>query len=689
MKILILIFTLVISTVARAQSVKHHLDVRLKPSISQLRVLDIITVPNELCQQEKMVFYLHKGLHPKSLKKSVSVKKLADHAWAVPVESFQVTLSKDSCTFSLSYKGVIKHPVKEDKSPGTIGTQGVMLGTEAYWYPMFDNQLVSFTLNVKVPSPWKVVSQGVLNHSSTNNGNNVFSWQEKKPQDAIYLIAADFHYYEQPDTKVKVDAYLRTADKALAEKYLQMTSSYIELYEDMIGPYPYAKFSLVENFWGSGYGMPSFTLLGDKVIRLPFILYTSYPHEVLHNWWGNGVYIDISTGNWTEGLTSYLADHYFKEQRSKGHIYRRTALQNFSSYVDDSNDFPISEFTASYDKVSSAIGYGKVLMFFHMLRKQLGDDVFFKSIKHFYANNLFKLSGYKQIQSSFETISGKSLEDIFSQWVYSKGAPKLILRDTAVASVGHKWKLKFSLAQEQEGMKYKLFIPYKVTLEDGTVEEGQLSLFNKSTSYELKFSQPPKSLSIDPDFDVFRHLYEGEVPPVLSETFGENKALAMILPSASEQLAKYKIFAQSIQSHYEIPINIIEDHKWDQLPTKGTLWFLGWNSKFNSKIKCLFQKAGSDFSLDKVKVMNSEYRKEEFSFFAALGEQLDTTHSCVGHATKQPIMWTGLSPTSDPETLSNKIYHYGGYSHLAFDLDHVNKLKGHWEGSSSPLKVNF
>ena len=51
------------------------------------------------------------------------------------------------------------------------------------------------------------------------------------------------------------------------------------------------------------------------MIRLPFIPYTSYRHEILHNWWGNGVYVDWEEGNWCEGLTSYGADHAAKEEQ--------------------------------------------------------------------------------------------------------------------------------------------------------------------------------------------------------------------------------------------------------------------------------------------------------------------------------------------------------------------------------------
>jgi hypothetical protein len=110
---------------------------------------------------------------------------------------------------------------------------------------------------------------------------------------------------------------------------------YIEMHNALIGPYPYAKFALVENFWETGYGMPSFALLGPEVIRFPFILHSSYPHEILHNWWGNSVFVDDATGNWCEGLTAYLADHLVQEQQAKGAEYRRGTLQKHRDYVKD------------------------------------------------------------------------------------------------------------------------------------------------------------------------------------------------------------------------------------------------------------------------------------------------------------------------------------------------------------------
>ena len=126
-------------------------------------------------------------------------------------------------------------------------------------------------------------------------------------------------------------------------------------YRGLVGPYPYGKFALVENFWETGYGMPSFTLLGPQVIRFPFILHSSYPHEILHNWWGNSVFVDYESGNWCEGLTAYMADHLIQEQRGRGEEYRRDTLQKYRSYVRDGRDFPLTEFRSRHSAAASRI----------------------------------------------------------------------------------------------------------------------------------------------------------------------------------------------------------------------------------------------------------------------------------------------------------------------------------------------
>ena len=173
---------------------------------------------------------------------------------------------------------------------------------------------------------------------------------------------------------ISTSVFLRGADPALADQYLGAIGEYVDMYSRLLGPYPYDKFAVVENTWESGYGMPSFTLLGPKVMRFPFILHTSLPHEILHNWWGNGVYVDYAHGNWSEGLTAYLADHLLREQAGEGVGYRRNALLRYSNYVSAGNDFPLRDFQGRHNEATQAVGYDKALMVFHMLRMQLGDQ---------------------------------------------------------------------------------------------------------------------------------------------------------------------------------------------------------------------------------------------------------------------------------------------------------------------------
>ena len=176
------------------------------------------------------------------------------------------------------------------------------------------------------------------------------------------------------------------------------------MYRSLIGPYPYAKFALVENFWETGYGMPSFTLLGPSVIRFPFILTSSYPHEILHNWWGNSVFVDYGQGNWCEGLTAYLADHLIQEQRGTGATYRRNTLQKYRDYVTSGRDFPLTEFRSRHSAATEAVGYGKMLMGAHMLRLKLGDQKFVQFLQRFYREQRGKVATFADFRRVAEGV---------------------------------------------------------------------------------------------------------------------------------------------------------------------------------------------------------------------------------------------------------------------------------------------
>ena len=171
--------------------------------------------------------------------------------------------------------------------------------------------------------------------------------------------------------------------------------------------------------------MPSYTLLGPQVIRFPFILSSSYPHEILHNWWGNSVFVDYASGNWCEGLTAYLADHLIQEQRGRGEEYRRDALQKYRNYVRDGRDFPLSEFRSRHSAATEAVGYGKTLMLFHMVRGRIGDESFRKWAARFYREHRGRQASFADVRRSLEAVSGQDFARFFMDHVAKPGAATL------------------------------------------------------------------------------------------------------------------------------------------------------------------------------------------------------------------------------------------------------------------------
>ena len=235
--------------------------------------------------------------------------------------------------------------------------------------------------------------------------------------DEIYLVGGPLQVTKDSAGKVETLVYLHEKDDALAAKYLAATAQYLEMYRTLIGPYPYGKFALVENFWETGYGMPSFTLLGPQIIRFPFIITSSYPHEILHNWWGNSVFVDYQTGNWCEGLTAYLADHLIQEQRGTGDQYRRATLQKYRDYVKASRDFPLTEFRSRESAATEAVGYGKTLMAFHMLRRRIGDARFRQVLARFYREFRGRRAAFADVRHVAEQVAGEDLSGFFDEWV--------------------------------------------------------------------------------------------------------------------------------------------------------------------------------------------------------------------------------------------------------------------------------
>lgn len=69
-------------------------------------------------------------------------------------------------------------------------------------------------------------------------------------------------------------------------------------------------------------------------------------------------------------------------------------------------------------KIRRAIQYSKGAIFMDALRSELGEESFWNGIRRFTTAHMGKTVSSHDLQSAFETSSGRDLSLIFSAWVY-------------------------------------------------------------------------------------------------------------------------------------------------------------------------------------------------------------------------------------------------------------------------------
>jgi len=669
--------------------IHHELTVNIAPSEHKIAVEDRLSFSNGTAKNS-YTFYLHKDLKVEASEGMLTPIPNHETNYPIPINAYSVTPDAKSNKATLSYSGKIYHPAQSAKeeygrsfgeTPGLIGEEGIYLAQTSAWYPLISNSHQTFNMNISAPKPWKIVSQGERVDEKIADRYHV-NWKEMMPQEEIYLIGAHFNEYNKFTGSVDAYAFLREPDAALAQRYLDVTAQYIEMYRELIGPYPYTKFALVENFWETGYGMPSFTLLGPQVIRLPFILHSSYPHEILHNWWGNSVYVDYSKGNWAEGLTAYLSDHLIKEQRNGGPAFRRNILQGYADFVGESKDFALTDFTSRHSASSEAIGYGKTQMLFNMLRKKLGDRNFIRGLKIFYRQFKYKEASFDDLQQIYSEITEQDLSSFFEQWVKRVGAPQVVLGSLMRKEDEHGWKLVGKIKQTQAEEFYTLAVPVVVTLAGKEkAHQTTITMNGKSERFALRVPAEPIRIDIDPEFDIFRRLDRAEIPPALSQAFGDAQAL-MILPSSasSEMIEAYQQMIKTWQQTQATKITPIFDSNLDSLPNDKSIWILGSENKFASDVINNLSNFHYSASKHRINIEGSEFSK-------------DNSIVLPSRSSDAPKHGRILITTDNPKAipgLARKLPHYRKYSYLVFKGDEPTNIgKGQWTVSNSPMSYAF
>ncbi|MDJ0894716.1 MAG: M1 family aminopeptidase [Alphaproteobacteria bacterium] len=504
------------------------LDVRLEPAGRTLEVTGRIvlepgpgTVTLALAPRFEVTRFAVDG-------REAAVQRGPRGAWQATLASGQ-----DDHVLEIDYRGTLA-PLDEGQGRGggvgpVADPRGSFVPERAGWLPRVDGKVFTYRITLDVPEDQRALVPGRLDAEAVEAGRYRATFTSETPQPGLVLLAGPYEVTERIHNGVRLRTYFVPEIAELADGYLDDTARYLDLYQSWVGPYPFSAFHVVSGPLPLGLGYPNLTYIGTRVLRLPFIRGSSLGHEVLHNWWGNGVYVDYARGNWSEGLTTFMADYTYALERdpAEARAMRLQWLRDFNALPPE-RETAVVAFVAKAHGAAQVVGYNKVAAIFHMLRREIGADAFDAGIRRFWAENFFQVAGWSNLQAAFEEAAGRSLERFFAQWLERRGAPALHMDELLSAVDGSEYRVSFTLRQDEPA--YALSVPVRIGTVAGA-EQFEVKVDGPQTSVALWLKDRPTEVAVDPDFDLFRRLAPGEAPPILRDVMLSDAA-QVVLPDS-------------------------------------------------------------------------------------------------------------------------------------------------------------
>jgi aminopeptidase N len=457
----------------------------------------------------------------------------------------------------LYFVGPTKH--YPDK-PVQVWTQGEDEDSR-FWFPCFDypGQLATSEIRVKVPKEFLAISNGELINCEEAGDAKIYHWLQKQvhPTYLMTLAVGDFAEFSDTWNGKPVTYYVEKRRAGDALRSMGKTPQMIEYFSEIFGyAYPFPKYAqvCVDDFIFGGMENTSTTLLTDRCLLDERAALDNrsteslVAHELAHQWFGDLVVIKHWSHAWIkEGMASYCevlwTDVQYGTQEAA--YYRLKEARNY--LAEDSSRYRRPIVTHVYREAIELYDrhlYEKGACVYHMIRAELGDELFFKAMQTFVQDNAHATVETVDLLRAIEKASGRNLLFLFDQFVYRGGHPDY---KVAYAWDGDSKLAKITVTQSQakDGNSKDLF-DLKVPIAFGYgSEKGENISFKTFTvrvhEREQSFYFPLEEKPLFISFDVGNHLLktvalEYPVPELKAQLKYDSDPLSRIF--AAEALAK-------------------------------------------------------------------------------------------------------------------------------------------------------
>ena len=419
---------------------------------------------------------------------------------------------------------------------GPIDPAGGLMDGGDRWYPRIIGQERGFDYSVSVETPRAIeaVMPGRRKGALKRGRSLVSEFVSEQASDDLVLIYGALipRFRAAGDVGLRVLLPPEAADMAVP--YLDAMERHLARFQRLLGPYPFQEFTLVGGPLPIGVAFPGVAYMNARMMRLPFARARSLAHEVLHNWWGHAVDIDYAGGNWAEALTTYMADYGLAESQGQDQAMRRQWLRDYAALPADA-DRPLRAFRGRRHDADQIIGYGKGAMVFHMLRRLIGDEAFYRGLKRLGAWRA--RAGWNDLRAIFAAASGRDLDAFFEQWLERTGAPQLAVT-AAVEPPGPDGFTVTLRVTQGTAAAYQLALPVTIETDAGPINR-QLALALGRAAFSVPVTARPRAVTIDPGSDLFLKLDPRFLAPIFRDvTLGKSVRVTLLEPSeAAHQLA--------------------------------------------------------------------------------------------------------------------------------------------------------
>ncbi len=316
-----------------------------------------------------------------------------------------------------------------------------------YWFPSYDspNDFRTTDFRFTVDKPFSVVSNGKLKDTKTNkDGTRTFHWVMDQPY-SNYLssvVVSETTPVVQDFEGVPVYGFGYTNETKEVAATVKNLPATLKFFSEITGvKYPYPKYSqaFVEDFGGGMENISATTQIEEMIHDERELLDTDseslQSHELGHQWFGDYVTCRDWGQIWlNESFATYMQAMW--DEKLKGHeefLYsdvRSNQNQTIGTWNAGNRRPIVTKYYADKDAIFDTYAYpggGSVL---HMLRKHVGDELFFKSLNNYLTTNAHQPVSTEDLRIAFEETTGQSMDWFFDQWLYRMGHPIFEVTDS-------------------------------------------------------------------------------------------------------------------------------------------------------------------------------------------------------------------------------------------------------------------